>query len=347
MFMRKIVTLAFIAMTAFYSHCMGQKAIAKDSLAEKILVYQLPNGAWPKQLIDKSIVDYTLSLNKELLGKINKTTIEHATLDNNATSREINALIHAYSSTKNTNYLKAAEKGIAYILSAQYDNGGFPQYYPNKSMYRAEITYNDNAMINALTVLYDVANKRDGFDAVQPSFVPQAQRAIAKGIDCILKTQVIQDGQRTIWAAQYDQKTLIPAQARKFEPASLSTSESVAVVRFLMLQPATKEIKEAIQQAIRWFEKHDIEGYRFDRIQDKLTGKYKRMLVPDSSSVIWARFYHLVDNRPLFGDRDNVVKYNFEEVSEERRNGYAWFGNWPEKLIQKDYPKWKKQHQIQ
>jgi hypothetical protein len=24
----------------------------------------------------------------------------------------------------------------------------------------------------------------------------------------------------------------------------------------------------------------------------------------------------------------------------ERKNGYAWFGNWAEKLIQKDYPKW-------
>lgn len=345
--MRKIMILSFIAVSVFHNYCTGQTMLAKDSLAEKMLQYQLPNGAWPKQLVDKSVVDYSLPLTNELLQKIKTTAIDHATLDNGATTREINGLIKAFQETKNQNYLTAAEKGVAYILSAQYENGGFPQYYPNKSLYRAEITYNDNAMINALMVLHNVANKLEGFEGIDPIFVPKAQTAIEKGIACILKTQVIQDGKRSIWAAQYDQKTLKPAQARKFEPASLSTSESVAIVRFLMLQPADTEIKQAIENAIQWFQQHDIKGYRFDRIQDNLTGKYQRQLVADSTSTIWARFYNLEDNRPLFGDRDNTIKYNFEEVSEERRNGYAWFGNWPEKLIQKDYPKWKKQSKIQ
>ncbi|WP_293900490.1 pectate lyase [Sphingobacterium sp. UBA5670] len=345
--MRKINILSFIAVSVFHNYCAGQTVFTKDSLAEKMLQYQLPNGAWPKQLADKSVVDYRLPLTKELLQKIRKTTIDHATLDNGATTREINGLIKAFQETKNLPYLTAAEKGIAYILSAQYENGGFPQYYPNKSLYRAEITYNDNAMINSLLVLYKVANKQDGFEAINPIFVSKAQIAVEKGIICILKTQVMQNGKRSIWAAQYDQNTLKPAQARKFEPASLSTSESVAIVRFLMLQPATNEIKQAIEHAIKWFQQHDIEGYRFDRIQDNLTGKYQRQLVADPTSTIWARFYHLEDNRPLLGDRDDTIKYNFEEVSEERRNGYAWFGNWPEKLIQKEYPKWKKQYKIQ
>ncbi|WP_293957269.1 MULTISPECIES: pectate lyase [unclassified Sphingobacterium] len=345
--MKKIAIVSFIAAFLLCRPCVAQGLAAKDSLAEKMLVYQLTNGAWPKQLADKSVVDYKLPLTKELLQKIKKTDINHATLDNGATTREINGLINAFTETNNDIYLKAAEKGISYLLSAQYENGGFPQYYPNKSLYRAEITYNDNAMINALTVLYHVANKRPGFDAVNPTFISKAQHAVARGIACILKTQVIQEGERTIWAAQYDEQTLIPAQARKFEPPSLSTSESVAIIRFLMLQPLTPEIKQAIEQAINWFQRNDIEGYRFDHVKNKLTGKSERKLIADSSSTIWARFYHLKDNRPLFGDRDNTVKYRFDEVSEERRNGYAWFGNWPEKLIQKDYPKWKKQHHIQ
>lgn len=339
--------LSFIAVSVFHNYCTGQTASTKNSVAEKMLQYQLSNGAWPKQLVDKSVVDYSLPLTKERLQQIKKTDIDHATLDNSATTREITELIKAFKDTKNKAYLTAAEKGIAYILSAQYENGGFPQYYPNKLHYRSEITYNDDAMINALLVLYKVANKREGFEAINPIFVSKAQKAVEKGITCILKTQVIQDGKRSIWAAQYDQNTLQPAQARKFEPASLSTSESVSIVRFLMLQPATTEIKQAIEHAIQWFEQHDIEGYRFDRIQDRVTGKYQRQLVADRTSTIWARFYNLEDNRPLFGDRDNTIKYNFEEVSEERRNGYAWFGNWPEKLIQKDYPKWKKQYKIQ
>ncbi|HAL54808.1 MAG TPA: pectate lyase [Sphingobacterium sp.] len=345
--MRKTIMLSFIAVSVFHHYCIGQTVPTKDSLAEKMLQYQLSNGAWPKQLFDKSVVDYRLPLTKELLQKVKKTAIDHATLDNSATTREITGLVKAFKLTQNKAYLTAAEKGIAYILSAQYENGGFPQYYPNKSLYRAEITYNDNAMINALLVLYKGANKQDGFEAINPIFVSKAQKAVEKGIACILKTQVMQDGKRSIWAAQYDQNTLKPAQARKFEPAALSTSESVAIVRFLMLQPATAEIKQAIEDAVHWFEQHDIEGYRFDRVQDKLTGKYQRRLVADGTSTIWARFYNLEDNRPLFGDRDDTIKYNFEEVSEERRNGYAWFGNWPEKLIQKEYPKWKKQHKIQ
>ncbi|MGF7024716.1 MULTISPECIES: pectate lyase [Sphingobacterium] len=345
--MRKTIMLSFIAVSVFHHYCIGQTVPTKDSLAEKMLQYQLSNGAWPKQLFDKSVVDYRLPLTKELLQKVKKTAIDHATLDNSATTREITGLVKAFKLTQNKAYLTAAEKGIAYILSAQYENGGFPQYYPNKSLYRAEITYNDNAMINALLVLYKVANKQDGFEAINPIFVSKAQKAVEKGIACILKTQVMQDGKRSIWAAQYDQNTLKPAQARKFEPAALSTSESVAIVRFLMLQPATAEIKQAIEDAVHWFEQHDIEGYRFDRVQDKLTGKYQRRLVADGTSTIWARFYNLEDNRPLFGDRDDTIKYNFEEVSEERRNGYAWFGNWPEKLIQKEYPKWKKQYKIQ
>jgi len=311
--MRKINILSFIAVSVFHNYCAGQTVFTKDSLAEKMLQYQLPNGAWPKQLADKSVVDYRLPLTKELLQKIRKTTIDHATLDNGATTREINGLIKAFQETKNL----------------------------------PEITYNDNAMINSLLVLYKVANKQDGFEAINPIFVSKAQIAVEKGIICILKTQVMQNGKRSIWAAQYDQNTLKPAQARKFEPASLSTSESVAIVRFLMLQPATNEIKQAIEHAIKWFQQHDIEGYRFDRIQDNLTGKYQRQLVADPTSTIWARFYHLEDNRPLLGDRDDTIKYNFEEVSEERRNGYAWFGNWPEKLIQKEYPKGKKQYKIQ
>ena len=325
----------------------AQAQIQKDSLADKILLYQLPNGAWPKQLIDKSVVDYRLPINGPLSKKIKDTGVDHATLDNNATTREINSLIKAYKATRHKAYLKAAERGIAYLLSAQYDNGGFPQYYPNKSLYRAKITYNDDAMIKALQVLDNVAKAQNGFEAVEATYRKKAQLAVHKGISCIIKTQIIQNSIPTIWAAQYNEKTLEAAQARKFEPVSLSTSESVAIVRFLMQQNTTPQIQQAIECAITWFRKNAIKGYRFITQKNNSTGQIERKLIPDSTSVIWARFYDIQDNRPLFGDRDDSIKYTFEELSEERKNGYAWFGAWPDKLIREDYLKWKKQHQIQ
>ncbi|MCM3702144.1 pectate lyase [Paenibacillus macerans] len=31
--------------------------------------------------------------------------------------------------------------------------------------------------------------------------------------------------------------------------------------------------------------------------------------------------------------RDGVVKYEFSDIDQERRTGYAWYGNWPSNLV--------------
>ncbi|RZL19140.1 MAG: pectate lyase, partial [Pedobacter sp.] len=64
--------------------CYAQKPT--DSTADKMLVYQLANGGWPKQLEDKSVVNYGATLTDDLLSKIKATTVLHATFDNKATS---------------------------------------------------------------------------------------------------------------------------------------------------------------------------------------------------------------------------------------------------------------------
>ncbi|RMZ59171.1 pectate lyase [Chryseobacterium nematophagum] len=334
----KIYISSFILIT-FNSY-----AQVKDTLAEKMVMYQLPNGGWGKQLEDKSVVNYSLQIDKNLLKKIKATGNDHATIDNNATSREINGLMKAYKATQNPDYLKAAERGIQYLLSMQYDNGGFPQYYPNTGLYRKQITYNDNAMINALTVLYNAAEGKNSFEGVDIKLKTKSKRAVEKGIECILKTQVLQKGNPTIWADQYNEVSLQPDKARAFEPISLATGESVGIVRFLMMQPITPAIEKSIQSAIQWFVENKMEGYSYNVV--KQNGKTIRVLAEDKNSVIWARFYDINNNKPLFGDRDGSVKYNYNEVSEERRNGYSWFGDFAEKLISKEYPKWIEKNKI-
>lgn len=334
----KICTLAFGLIA------INLSAQVKDTLAEKMLQYQLPIGGWGKQLEDKSVVNYSLPIDKPLLRKIQATGDDHATIDNNATSKEINALIKAYSETKNPEYLKAAEKGISYLLLMQYKNGGFPQYYPNTGLYRKQVTYNDNAMINALTVLYNAAEGKNGFDVVDSKLKEKSKTAVQKGIECILKTQVLQKGVPSIWGDQYNEITLQPDKARAFEPISLATAESVGIVRFLLMQPVTPEIEKSVKSAIKWFKANDIEGYSYN--VSKVNGKAVRTLAEDKNSVIWARFYDIVTNKPLFGDRDGSVKYNYNEVSEERRNGYSWYGDFAEKLINKEFPKWMEKNKI-
>ncbi|MFC4211963.1 pectate lyase [Pedobacter lithocola] len=329
----KLKTFFLLGFGTFLMSCYAQ--VPTDSIADKMLVYQLSNGGWPKQLQDKSVVNYDLPLSPALNEKIKATTNLHATFDNRATSREIIYLVKAYKKSQNKNYLKAAERGLDFILEAQYPNGGWPQYYPDKALYRSEITYNDDAMVNVLNILQDIATQTNDFEVVNSIYIEKAKTAVLKGIDCILKTQVKQGDNLTIWAAQYDKNTLQPAKARAFEPASLSTSESASVVRFLMqFKNPSAEIKNSITAAVKWFSDYKIVGYRFDR---EKTGSG---LIADNTGIVWARFYDLEKNIPIFGDRDNTIKLKLEDLSPERRNGYAWYGNWGQKLIDKEYPKW-------
>lgn len=319
----------------------------KDTLADKMLIYQLPNGGWPKQLENKSVLNYSLPLTDQLLEEIRKTTFLHATIDNKATSREINHLVKAYKKTRHTAYLNAAQKGIDYLLSAQYPNGGWPQYFPDHSSYRGQVTYNDNAMVNVLHILQDIVVGSNDFDVIAPCYVPKAKNAVAKGIDCILRTQVKQNGQLTIWGAQYDKDTLLPAKARAFEPASLSTAESVGIVQFLMrFKNPSIPIQTAVKSAILWFEGSKIAGMRYTKILDSTSHLQPMTLIADSSADSWARFYDLRSNNPIFGDRDHTIKRKLEELSAERRNGYAWYGSFAQKLIDKAYPDWLKANGI-
>ncbi|WP_159473545.1 pectate lyase [Chryseobacterium sp. 18068] len=322
----------------------GISAQVKDTLAEKMLIYQLPNGGWGKHMSNKKNVDYTQKIDAKLLKIIKANNNDLATIDNNATSKEINGLIKAFQTTKNQAYLKSAEKGIQYLLSMQYENGGFPQYFPNSSIYRKQVTYNDNAMINALTVLYNVAEGKEGFEVVDPKLKEKSKEALQKGIQCILKTQVLQNGKLSIWADQYNEVSLKPEKARAFEPMSLASGESVNIVKFLMMQTITPEIEKSIKSAIQWFKESKIDGYTYNVSREN--GNAVRVLSKKEGSAVWARFYDIPTNKPIFGDRDGSVKYNYDEVSEERRMGYSWYNESGTKLIESDFPKWLKKNKI-
>jgi unsaturated rhamnogalacturonyl hydrolase len=315
---------------------------AHDGVADNMLIYQRTAGGWPKHIGNEPI-DYTKKLSPaERMAFIDDASMNDATIDNDATSKEIRYLAAAFSRTGNKNYLLAIERGIRYLLDMQYENGGFPQFYPDKSLYRSEITYNDNAMVNALNVLDDVALGTNGLEVVYPSLRAPAADAVRRGVACILRTQWKQGGILTTWCAQYDHITLEPARARSYELPSLSGGESVGVVEFLMRLPhPTPEIRLAIRSAVEWFRKVRIEGYRFVTIRDTTQpGGRDRVLQTAPGSTIWARFYDLGNNEPFFCGRDGVRKHSVAEIEHERRVGYAWYGEWPARLLDKEYPAW-------
>ena len=318
-------------------------AYGQDAVADNMLLYQRGIGGWPKHFNEVK-VDYTKAISteekKQLLADKSRND---ATIDNGATSKEIRYLVKAYKTTGNKDYLKAAERGIRYLLQMQKANGGFPQFYPDSSSYRGQITYNDNAMINALNVLWDVAHGTAGFAVVDASLRAPAAKAVEKGIDCILKTQVVINGKPTVWCAQHDKQTFHPVKARAFELVSLSGMESVGIVEFLMkVENPTPQVKAAIVNAANWFKAAKIRGYKYIDIEDKTQPEGKdRVLVKDDASAVWARFYDIETGKPFFSGRDSKKKWSLAEIEVERRTGYAWYGTWPENLLRKTYPAWQ------
>lgn len=315
-----------------------------DAVADNMLLYQRKNGGWPKHFQGDKKVDYKHVLTadelKELQGGYEKGM--DATIDNEATTKEIKYLVKAYKTYKKEAYLTAATKGIEYLITAQYANGGWPQYYPDFSSYRSQVTYNDNAMINVLNLLEDVVQGKNDFDIIDKSYQPKCSAAVQKGIGCILKTQYKQNGKLTVWCAQYNAKTLVPEMARKFELASLSGSESVGIVRFLMRQSnPTPEIIAAVNAAVEWFEKVQIKGYNVQEVKapNEASGR-DRVVVKDDNNVMWARFYNLETNEPFFAGRDSQPKKTLAEIENERRIGYSYYVTAPAKLINEEYPAW-------
>lgn len=337
-----LLTLSLLSFQS--SHAQNNQT---DSIAERMLVYQRSYGGWPKA-VDEKKVDYDESIDETEKKAIQKDKdADDATIDNKATSREIVYLIKAYNQTKNEQYLDAAKRGIDYVLKAQYQNGGWPQYYPRKNLYRAEVTFNDDAIVNVLNILEDIAEQQPNYIVLGNDYQKKAQDAVNKGVDCILKTQVILKGTPTIWAAQYDQNTLKPAKARAFELPALSTSESSNIIRFLMrVKNPSKEIINAVETSVAWFDKYKIEGYNWKAIEDPKQPKGKdKVLVKEEGAVIWARFYDLDNQEPQFVGRDSQPKKSLAEIEVERRTGYAWYGTWGAKLP-KEEAKWKKANNV-
>ena len=312
-------------------------------IANNILLYQQPNGGWPKNY---DMLAMLTDDQKTILAEHKDST--HTTFDNGATYTQIEYLAKAYSLLKDETYKNAALKGIHFILQAQYDNGGWPQFYPDVSGYRKYITFNDDAMIGVMTVLQHIVQNVSYYSFVNDELRNKASQAYYKGIDCILKCQIRENGKLTVWCQQHDNVTLQPTGARTFELASKASEESTEIVELLMnVDNPGQEIINAVNNAIKWFRDVAIKGIRVKIIPAKeVVYKYHaanndRIVVQDSTAPpIWTRFYELETNKPLFANRDSKKVYQLSEVSRERRTGYAWYGYWPAKLLNVEYPKW-------
>lgn len=300
-------------------------------ITQNVLSWQSSEGSWPKNN-DTTQMPYT--------GDPAKIS---GTFDNGATVGELRYLARAWKATRDERCQAAFLKGLDHILRAQYPTGGWPQFHPPSQSYHRHITFNDGSMVRVMEFLREVRTS-DRYGFVEEARRTACQGAFDRGIGCILKCQIRVEGRLTGWCAQHDEKNYQPRPGRAYELVSLSGAESVGIVRLLMnLDQPSPEVINAVDGAVAWLKAAQIKGWREAREQDAKSSKgWNKVMVADPNAPpLWARFYVIESNRPLYVDRDGVPKYRLSEIGYERRNGYAWHGDWPKNLIEKDYPTWK------
>lgn len=346
----RYLTFALALLSSLHAQVVWNRAFSQPAawyatpeaaaLAASVISYQTPSGGWPKN------TDFSKPPSDSLRKKLQESR-GVATIDNFGTTRPMQFLARVVSAAPDAPASETARdaflRGLDYLLEAQYPNGGWPQFYPVPKGYYGHITYNDHAMVNVLTVLRDVQNARPPYDFIDEPRRDRARNALERGIDCILRTQVRDsEGRLTVWCAQHDKETLAPAPARAFEPVSLSGSESARIVQFLTTIPSpSPALVAAVEGAVAWFQKVKITGLRYETFT-AADGQPDRRVVPDPSAPdLWARFYELGTDRPIFIGRDARIRYRYDEIERERRVGYGYYGDYAEDLLAKDYPAWK------
>ncbi|WP_199616021.1 pectate lyase [Paenibacillus alkalitolerans] len=298
--------------------------------ADYLLSWQLDNGAWFKNMQEKygrawdgqeAKSDWYSSENGYI-----------GTIDNDATTNEILFLAVMYKETGDERYRASVLRGLDYLLEAQYPSGGWPQAYPARGNYSDYVTFNDNAMIRVMNVLTMVSKKQYPFnsDLAPDALIVRINEALGAGLDYILKSQIKVDGNLTAWCAQHDPVTYVPMGARSYEHPSISGSESVGIVKYLMALPnPSPEVQAAIDGALQWLDQVKLEGIKY--VHRDPQGQY---FYEDPLSTTWYRFYQIGTNLPIFSGRDGVIKHNILEIEQERRDGYRWAGEWPKKLLE-------------
>ncbi len=312
-------------------------------IADNILLYQKNNGGWEKNYDMKAI------LTEDQITKLGDSKeSDNTTYDNGATHSQLTYLAEVYTISNIEKYKTAFIRGLDFVFNSQYENGGFPQKYPDSSSYHKHITFNDGAMMGVMVLLYNIVYDDPAYAFIPEDIRTKAETAFNKGVECILNCQISENGIKNVWCQQHDHITFEPRPARTFEPAAICNMESSEIVFFLMNIPQPdKRIREAIESSVKWFEDSAIEGIKVETYEADekefiyRTSKRDRRVVEDPDAErIWARFYEIGAHRPLFCNRDGQIVYSMAEVARERREGYAWYHYFPEYVLNA-YGQWK------
>ena len=263
--------------------------------------------------------------------------IELGSLADKATTGEIRYLSSAYANSTNENNKStikmSVELGINFVLNSQHDSGGWPQVYPNRTCsgcnYTSLMTYNDFVIPNVLLLLHDIKEGIYPFDNdIGSNFnFTKINTSIDAGINFIIKSQIIANGNHTIWGQQHDPYTFQSLSGRSYELECKASAESAGMTLVLLnWKNRTSDINNATWSSVKWFEENAIYGYSFD--------PYNGSILESKNSLMWYRYYNVSDDQYFMAGRDGIKVYYLNDLTEERRTGYRWASNWAQGIIE-------------
>ena len=129
-------------------------------IGNQVLAYHRCTGGWPKN------IDMARNMRSEELAQVlkDKSRRDDSTTDNDATTMQMMFLARLYGQTNDVRYRDAFRQGVEYLLSGQYENGGWPQFWPVTRGYQVHITFNDDAMVNTLELLQRIMDAKPPYD---------------------------------------------------------------------------------------------------------------------------------------------------------------------------------------
>lgn len=301
-----------------------------DVYASNMTTWQMTHGGYYKAMAASYVKPWD---GKAALSSSTSATGAYmGTFDNNATIQEMRLLAVRYKATTNASYKtkfkSSFQKAVGFILASQLPNGGWPQMYPKRGNYSDMATYNDNAMVRVMVLVKDIIEKKAPFDSdiASSANLTGLKTALDKSVQFALKAQIVNGGKPTVWCAQHDPSTYKPVAARAYELASKSGSESVGIVYFLMAWPdQSTAVQNAVKGAIAWFKKTKVTNLSYS------SGTF----TPTTNGALWYRFYEVDNDNYFFCDREgpSTKTQDITKISEERRTGYQWAGNYGSTLL--------------
>jgi len=219
--------------------------------------------------------------------------------DDNQTQSAISFLMALDQEIDKPSLNESIKRALDLMLESQLDNGGWPHQYPKQGNYHDYATFNDQGINDCIRVMIeaDTYYKEENY-----------RKSLQKAGRFLMISQLPppQPG----WAQQYNEY-LQPAWARTFEPPAVDPSASLHNINSLIdlfLHTGKEEFLEPVPDAIRWL---------------------KASRLPNGK---WGRFLELGTNKPLYYDRGRIRVDSLQQLSLERRTGYAYEVNLQEAL---------------